>query len=80
MSSSGTDVSLPPAPAALGAPQKNAVSAGYYTAFIGLGLVNASLGPTLAGLAANTQTHLSTISILFTARALGYMGGSLLAR
>jgi len=79
MDSSGTNVSLPPAQAALGAQRKNVVSAGYYTAFIGLGLVNASLGPTLAGLAANTQTHLSAISILFTARALGYMGGSLLA-
>ncbi len=56
-----------------------ATTVGYYVAFIGLGLVGASLGPTLPGLAANTGTQLSAISILFTARALGYFGGSLVA-
>lgn len=56
-----------------------ATTIGYYTAFVGLGLVGASLGPTLPGLAENTQTQLSAVSILFTARALGYMGGSILA-
>ncbi len=56
-----------------------ATTVGYYIAFVGLGLVGASLGPTLPGLAVNTQTQLSAVSILFTARALGYMGGSILA-
>ena len=61
------------------ASQTTATTIGYYIAFVGLGLVGASLGPTLPGLAANTQTQLSAISILFTARALGYMGGSIVA-
>ncbi len=78
MDFSGANASLTPGQV-IGAPRKGAVSAGYCVAFIGLGLVGASLGPTLAGLAENTQTHLGAISILFTARALGYMGGSLLA-
>ena len=49
---------------------------GYCVAFVALGLVMASLGPTLPGLAKNTRTHLSEISVLFTARALGYLIGS----
>lgn len=49
----------------------------YYAAFIGLGLTTASLGPTLPGLAAQTGSQLSQISFLFTARALGYLLGSL---
>ncbi|MBP7964457.1 MAG: MFS transporter [Caldilineaceae bacterium] len=53
-------------------------TAGYYAAFIALGLTSASLGPTLSGLAANTGTAISQISILFTARAFGYLLGSLL--
>ena len=61
------------------ASQTTATTIGYYIAFVGLGLVGASLGPTLPGLAANTHTQLSAISILFTARALGYMGGSIVA-
>lgn len=51
---------------------------GYYVAFIALGLSSASMGPTLPGLAEHTQTHLSQISFLFTARSLGYLLGSLL--
>lgn len=50
----------------------------YYGAFIGLGLISASLGPTLPGLAAQTKTELGSISILFMARSTGYMLGSLL--
>jgi FHS family Na+ dependent glucose MFS transporter 1 len=49
---------------------------GYYAAFVALGLTGASLGPTLPGLAEHTQTLLSEISFLFTARALGYLLGS----
>jgi FHS family Na+ dependent glucose MFS transporter 1 len=51
----------------------------YYGAFIGLGLISASLGPTLPALAEQTQTALSAISFLFATRALGYLIGSLLA-
>ncbi len=51
---------------------------GYYMAFIALGLSSASMGPTLPVLAEHTQTHLSQISFLFTARSLGYLLGSML--
>jgi len=61
------------------AASRRAITIGYCAAFIGLGMVGASLGPTLRDLAANTGTQLSTISVLFTARALGYLGGSLVA-
>jgi FHS family Na+ dependent glucose MFS transporter 1 len=50
---------------------------GYYAAFIALGLVSASLGPTLPGLAKNTSSQLSQISLLFAARSSGYLTGSL---
>jgi FHS family Na+ dependent glucose MFS transporter 1 len=49
---------------------------GYYAAFVALGMVGASLGPTLPGLAEHTQTGLSEISLLFTARSTGYLLGS----
>jgi MFS transporter, FHS family, Na+ dependent glucose transporter 1 len=52
---------------------------GYYAAFIALGLIGSLLGPSLNGLAKNTGVHLDQISILFTARSLGYLLGSLLA-
>ena len=55
-----------------------AATIGYYVAFIGLGLISASLGPTLPGLAEQTRTDLGEISFLFTTRATGYMLGSLL--
>jgi FHS family Na+ dependent glucose MFS transporter 1 len=51
----------------------------YYVAFIALGTTGAMLGPTKAGLAENTQTQLSQISLLFTAGSLGYLLGSLLS-
>lgn len=41
-----------------------------------MGISMASLGPTLPGLAENTQASLSAISILFSARALGSLAGS----
>ena len=43
-----------------------------------LGLVAAVLGPTLPGLAEQTQTTISQISILFTARSFGYLLGAFL--
>jgi len=55
-----------------------AKTAGYYVAFIILGLSTAALGPTLPGLAEQTRSTLSQVSILFTARAFGYLLGSLL--
>lgn len=58
---------------------KWAKTVGYYAAFVALGLGAASLGPTLNGLAANTQSTLSQISYLFLARSFGYLLGSILA-
>ncbi len=49
----------------------------YYAAFVILGLTAASLGPTILGLSENTQSQLSQISYLFSARSLGYLLGSL---
>ncbi len=56
--------------------EKISKTASYYAAFVALGLVVASLGPTLPGLADHTKTLLSEISFLFTARSLGYLLGS----
>jgi FHS family Na+ dependent glucose MFS transporter 1 len=49
----------------------------YYAAFIGLGMTTASLGPTLQGLANNTNSSLAQISSLFLILSLGYLLGSL---
>jgi len=49
----------------------------YYAAFTALGMVLASLGPTLPYLADNLKTSLGQISFLFTGRSLGYLIGSL---
>lgn len=54
------------------------ITAGYYVAFIALGLIVSSLGPTLPGLAEQTKSEISQISILFTARAFGFMLGALI--
>ena len=51
----------------------------YFLAFIALGMASATLGPTLPGLAEQTNTQLSGISFLFAARSLGFLAGSLLA-
>jgi fucose permease len=50
----------------------------YVLAFIALGLITASLGPTLPMLAAHTQTTTSQISWLFIARSTGTISGALL--
>lgn len=52
------------------------LTAGYFAAFIALGLTTASLGPSLPSLAANTGALISQISYLFTARSAGYLIGS----
>lgn len=51
-------------------------TAAYFTAFISLGLMSASLGPTLPGLAAHASVSLSAVSILFPAKSVGVMIGS----
>jgi MFS transporter, FHS family, Na+ dependent glucose transporter 1 len=53
-------------------------SVAYFAVFVALGLFVAALGPTLPGLANNTRTDLSRISILFAARSAGYLIGSFL--
>ena len=50
----------------------------YVFAFIALGLITASLGPTLPMLAAHTQTTTSQISWLFIARSSGTITGALM--
>lgn len=57
----------------------------YYTAFVLLGMVLASLGPTLPRLAAHTGTTIQEISFLFIGRSLGtimgaFVGGGLYDR
>lgn len=49
----------------------------YYASFIGLGMVAASLGPTLPELADQTGTRLGEIGFLITVRSMGYLFGSL---
>jgi MFS transporter, FHS family, Na+ dependent glucose transporter 1 len=54
-----------------------AITAIYYAVFIGLGMVAASLGPTLPGLAEQTGVQLKQASWLFSASSLGYLLGAL---
>lgn len=49
---------------------------GYYITFISLGLATVIIGPTLPDLAAQTNSTLDTISIIFTANSLGFLAGS----
>lgn len=56
--------------------KKKIISGAYDAAFIAMGISMSSLGPTLPGLAAQTSSSLSAISILFTARGLGGLAGS----
>lgn len=55
------------------------ITAIYYAAFIGLGMVAAALGPTLPSLAEQTGVQLKQASLLFTAVNLGYLLGALAA-
>jgi MFS transporter, FHS family, Na+ dependent glucose transporter 1 len=50
----------------------------YYGAFIGLGLVLSSLGPTLPALADLAQVSLGALSTVFVARSSGYLAGAML--
>ena len=56
---------------------KLAQTVSYFVAFIALGLAMAALGPTLAGLAAQTRADTGEISYLFTVRSFGFLLGSL---
>ena len=58
-------------------PGRLARTLSYYAAFIGLGLVLASVGPTLPGLAKQTGSSLSSLSTIFVARSAGYLTGAL---
>ena len=51
---------------------------GYFSAFIGLGMASASLGPALPYFAENTNTQIGEVSILFTTTAAGYLLGSVI--
>lgn len=58
-------------------PPKKAATLAYFAALVGLGLSGVSLGPTLPGLAQQTQSAIGAISILFTSRSVGGLVGSL---
>lgn len=49
---------------------------GYFGGFVALGMVTAMLGPTLPGLAEQTNTRVEGISFLFMAHSVGYLIGS----
>ncbi len=49
---------------------------GYFAALVALGMVIASIGPALGGLAANTGSTLAAVSGLFVAFRLGYLSGN----
>jgi len=51
-------------------------TAGYYAAFIVLGLTTASFGPSLPYIAEQTHTQLAQVSSLLALRSLGYLLGS----
>ena len=50
----------------------------YYSAFVGLGLVLSSIGPTLPALADLTGVSLGALSSVFLARSTGYLAGAML--
>jgi FHS family Na+ dependent glucose MFS transporter 1 len=58
-------------------PRARAQTAGYFGGHIVLGLVSASLGPTLPWLAATIACEPEALGLLFTARGVGYLLGSL---
>jgi FHS family Na+ dependent glucose MFS transporter 1 len=45
----------------------------YFAAFVALGLSSSSMGPTVPGLAENAHTNLKNISLILSARSLGYL-------
>jgi len=71
------DVAAPPSQ--LPIERKRRIAYVYYAAIFLEGLILASLGPTLDALADQSGSTTETISILFTANALGFIAGALLA-
>jgi FHS family Na+ dependent glucose MFS transporter 1 len=61
------------------ATSKAIASAAYFCAFAGLGLCIAALGPTLLDLADATDSSLTTMGYIFTARATGYLSGAIVS-
>jgi MFS transporter, FHS family, Na+ dependent glucose transporter 1 len=55
---------------------KRTATIGYFASFIVFGLLASAIGPTLPGMAENTQSQLAQISFIFTAQSLGYLSGS----
>ena len=51
----------------------------YFGVMVSLGLASAALGPTLPSLGAQTGVTIGAVSVLFSARSLGYLCGSLLS-
>ena len=51
----------------------------YFGVMVSLGLASAALGPTLPSLGAQTGVTIGTVSVLFSARSLGYLCGALLS-
>ncbi len=51
---------------------------GYFSVYLLLGVIIASLGPTLPALAENVGVGIAAISVLFITRSFGYLAGSLL--
>ncbi|HZS08651.1 MAG TPA: MFS transporter [Blastocatellia bacterium] len=72
-------VSLPAEPVTPRSAQSIQRNIGYYVAVFSLGLIVASLGPTLPELARQTGSPLKEISTLFLTRSLGLILGALLA-
>lgn len=53
--------------------QRQVVTLGYCIAFVALGWIIGSLGPTLLGLADQTATDVESLGFLFTTRSIGYV-------
>ena len=59
--------------------RKLRIAAAYYATYVLLGLMLTSIGPSLDALQAQSDSTTEAIALLFTANALGYIAGSLLA-
>ena len=59
-------------------PRQFWISMVYFSSFVSLGLFMGSPGPILQDLEAQTSTNLTVISYVFSARAIGYVIGSIL--
>jgi len=55
------------------------IAAAYYATYVLLGLMLTAIGPSLDALRAQSGSSTEAIALLFTANALGYIAGSLVA-